>query len=105
MAPNAVYGLVQTVLVQDEALRRADSRIQELEAATAPRANQSGGFLNSMRETIFGRAPRTVRCRTSRSNTFFFIVLYSFSYVLSVPISHATSGPMISATAARRALK
>ena len=33
-APNAVYALVQTTLVQDEALKRADSRIQELEAAT-----------------------------------------------------------------------
>lgn len=54
-APSAVYGLVQTVLVQDEALRRADSRIQELEAATAPEPNQSGGFLDSMRETIFGQ--------------------------------------------------
>ena len=54
-APNAAYGLVQTVLVQDEALRRADSRIQELEAAAAPEPNQSGGFLNSMRETIFGQ--------------------------------------------------
>jgi hypothetical protein len=32
-APNAVYALVQTTLVQDEALKRADSRIQELEAA------------------------------------------------------------------------
>ena len=28
-APNAVYALVQTVLVQDEALKRANSRIQE----------------------------------------------------------------------------
>jgi hypothetical protein len=55
-APNAVYGLVQTVLVQDEALRRADSRIQELEAATAPEPNQSGGFLDSMRESIFGQS-------------------------------------------------
>ena len=54
-APNAAYGLVQTVLVQDEALRRADSRIQELEAAAAPEPNQSGGFLDSMRETIFGQ--------------------------------------------------
>ena len=34
-APNAVYALVQTALVQDEALKRADSRIQELEAATS----------------------------------------------------------------------
>ena len=31
-APNAVYALVQTALVQDEALKRADMRIQELEA-------------------------------------------------------------------------
>src|ERR1043165_9018360 len=30
-APNAPYALVQTVLVQDEALKRADARIRELE--------------------------------------------------------------------------
>jgi hypothetical protein len=54
-APNAVYALVQTVLVQDEALKRADNRIQELEAGGAPAQNQSGGFLDSMRETIFGQ--------------------------------------------------
>jgi len=30
-APNALYALVQTVLVQDEALKRADGRIRELE--------------------------------------------------------------------------
>ena len=34
-APNAVYALVQTVLLQDEALKRANSRIQELEAGSA----------------------------------------------------------------------
>jgi uncharacterized protein len=54
-APSAVYALVQTVLVQDEALKRADSRIQELEAGGAPAQSQSGGFLDSMRETIFGQ--------------------------------------------------
>ncbi len=54
-APNAVYALVQTVLVQDEALKRANSRIQELEAAGAPAQQQSGGFLNSMRDAIFGQ--------------------------------------------------
>jgi hypothetical protein len=54
-APNAVYALVQTVLVQDEALKRANNRIQELEAGGAPAQNQSGGFLDSMRETIFGQ--------------------------------------------------
>jgi uncharacterized protein len=55
-APNAVYALVQTVLVQDEALKRANSRIQELEAGGSPALTQSGGFLDSMRETIFGQS-------------------------------------------------
>src|SRR5438270_7504232 len=54
-APNAVYALVQTALVQDEALKRANSRIQELEAGQAPEQNQSGGFLDSMRDAIFGQ--------------------------------------------------
>jgi hypothetical protein len=56
-APNAAYALVQTVLVQDEALKRANSRIQELEAAGAGAQRPSGGFLDSMRETIFGQNP------------------------------------------------
>jgi len=55
-APNAVYTLVQTVLLQDEALKRANGRIQELESASAPAQNQGGGFLDSMRETIFGQS-------------------------------------------------
>ena len=55
VAPNAVYALVQTVLVQDEALKRANTRIQELEAGGAPEQNKSGGFLDSMRDTIFGQ--------------------------------------------------
>jgi hypothetical protein len=53
-APNAVYALVQTALLQDEALKRADARIQELEQAPAQAQSQSGGFLDSMRDTIFG---------------------------------------------------
>src|ERR1700761_6972797 len=55
-APNALYALVQTVLVQDEALKQAHHRIEELEAATAAPAQQqsSGGFLDSMREAVFG---------------------------------------------------
>ncbi|MDO8979491.1 MAG: DUF2076 domain-containing protein [Afipia sp.] len=52
-APNAVYALVQTVLVQDEALKRADARIQELEG-TAQQQQPSGGFLDSMREAVLG---------------------------------------------------
>jgi hypothetical protein len=56
IAPNAIYPLVQTVLVQDEALRRANSRIQELEAQSAPQQDQGGGgFLDSMRGAIFGQ--------------------------------------------------
>ena len=35
-APNAVYALVQTALVQDEALQNADARIRELEGAAPP---------------------------------------------------------------------
>ena len=54
-APNAVYALVQTALVQDEALKRANSRIEELEAAQGGQPNQSGGFLDSMRDAIFGQ--------------------------------------------------
>ena len=60
-APNAVYGLVQTVLVQDEALRRADSRIQELEAATAPNRIIPGGFLIRCGNRSSDRASRIVR--------------------------------------------
>lgn len=58
-APNAIYALVQTVLVQDEALKRAAARIQELEQAHTPEQPQSGGFLDSMRDTIFGKEPRS----------------------------------------------
>ena len=54
-APNAVYALVQTVLLQDEALKRANSRIQELEAGGAGEQRPSGGFLDSMRDAIFGQ--------------------------------------------------
>ena len=55
-APNAVYALVQTALVQDEALKRADQRIQQLEAAAGQQEpGQSGGFLDSMRDAIFGQ--------------------------------------------------
>jgi hypothetical protein len=60
-APNAVYALVQTVLVQDEALKRAHDRIQELEAAGAGEQRQSGGFLDSMRDTLFGPSPNQPR--------------------------------------------
>jgi len=61
IAPNAIYPLVQTVLVQDEALRRANERIQHLEEQLqssvqgSPQQGQ-GGFLDSMRGAIFGQS-------------------------------------------------
>jgi uncharacterized protein len=58
LAPNAIYPLVQTVLVQDEALKRADARIRELtgEDAAAP---TNGGFLDNMRQALTGRSAAT----------------------------------------------
>ena len=57
VAPNALYALVQTVLVQDEALKQAHDRIQQLESASAPEPQQSGSFLDSMRDAVFGSSP------------------------------------------------
>lgn len=54
-APNAVYALVQTVLLQDEALKRANARIQQLEGSAAEPAPQPGGFLDTMRDALFGQ--------------------------------------------------
>jgi hypothetical protein len=56
-APNAIYALVQTALVQDEALKRADAKIRELSGETEPR--QQGGFLDTMRNTLMGGGGRT----------------------------------------------
>jgi hypothetical protein len=57
-APNAVYALVQTVLVQDEALKRAHARIQELEGGPQDAHQGGGGFLDTMREALFGNNPQ-----------------------------------------------
>jgi hypothetical protein len=56
-APHAVYVLVQTVLVQDEALKQADARIRELEAELESPAEppRRGGFLDNMRDSLLGR--------------------------------------------------
>jgi hypothetical protein len=55
-APNAIYALVQTVLLQDEALKRAHDRITELEGSGAPEQAPPGGFLDSMRDALFGQS-------------------------------------------------
>jgi len=57
-SPNAIYPLVQTVLIQDEALKRADARIRELSGEGAGESS-SGGFLDNMREVLTGRATTT----------------------------------------------
>ena len=56
-APHAVYALVQSVLVQDEALKQADAHIRELEAALqgGTEGGQPRGFLDNMRDALFGR--------------------------------------------------
>ncbi len=51
-APNAAYALVQTVLVQDEALKHAEARIRELTGEDASPA--TGGFLDSARNALGG---------------------------------------------------
>ena len=56
-APNAVYALVQTVLLQDEALKRAKPASRNWSSPSARQQTQSGGFLDSMRDTIFGPGP------------------------------------------------
>ena len=56
-APNAIYAVVQTVLVQDEALKAANARIQDYEQGGEPQQPRS--FLDSMRDSLFGgAAPR-----------------------------------------------
>jgi hypothetical protein len=60
-APHAPYALVQTVLVQDEAIKRANARIEELQAELerAPEpAPRGGSFLDSMRDAFAGRPQR-----------------------------------------------
>ena len=45
-APNAIYALVQTVLLQEEALKRAHARLQEFEGE--PPQQEPRGFLDSI---------------------------------------------------------
>jgi len=58
-APNAAYALVQTVLLQEEALKRAHQRITELEGAGA--AQQApASFLDPARDSVFGHSRGSV---------------------------------------------
>jgi hypothetical protein len=59
-APHALYALVQTALVQDEALRRANTRIEDLQEQLQAQSGgeepqqQQASFLDTMREAVFG---------------------------------------------------
>jgi hypothetical protein len=55
-APHALYPLVQTVLVQDEALKIAEERIRAL-GGDIEAPQQERGFLDSVRETLLGPDP------------------------------------------------
>src|SRR5688572_11347249 len=55
-APNAVYSLVQTTLLQEEALKQAEARIRQLEqSGAAGQSRGSGSFLGAG-DGPFGRA-------------------------------------------------
>ena len=61
-APNALYPLVQTALVQDEALKRADARIRELEEELELEPGEpvkQPGFLDGMRDALLGKTQGT----------------------------------------------
>jgi hypothetical protein len=56
-APHAVYAVVQTALVQDEALKLANARIEELQAQAGGQEQPRGGsFLDNMRDAVLGRS-------------------------------------------------
>jgi len=62
-APNALYPLVQTALVQDEGLKRADARIRELEEELELEPGEpvkQPGFLDSMRDALLGKPQGSV---------------------------------------------
>jgi hypothetical protein len=70
-APNATYALVQTVLVQDEALKRADARIRALEDELGGEPEQPArpaGFLDNVRGALFG-TPEPTRGSAMRAGS------------------------------------
>src|SRR5712671_1693278 len=98
-APNAPYALVQTALVQDETLKRADARIRELEAelGIGGPPPSSGGFLGNMRDTLMGRrdAPRAGSVPTIRPAGA--ALSPPMSAPMGAPSSYATGAPPMAA--------
>ena len=83
-APHAVYALVQTTLVQEGALKRANARIEELQAQTAGESHPHGGFLDSVRDEILGkRDPRAPYHRCAHKHN---LHLQRLRPILRVPV-------------------
>jgi hypothetical protein len=60
--PNAPYALIQTVLVQEEALARANERIRQLEGGEDEESEAEGGsFLDTLRGALSGQAATPTR--------------------------------------------
>ena len=67
-APHALYALVQTALVQDEALKRANARIEELQVQAQNQADgaqqrepEQRSFLDTMRDAFGGHSQQSVQ--------------------------------------------
>ena len=67
-APNAAYALVQTVLVQDEALKAANAHIQEYEQQHGGAAAGAAARLSRFdaRQPCSAATSRAARCRACR---------------------------------------
>jgi uncharacterized protein len=89
-APNAIYPLVQAVLVQEEALVRANARIEELETASrgvTPNKDQS--FLSDARGTFLGReqgSPGSMPSAAPRTNE-------TIAPTQDIPMAQSNTGP------------
>jgi uncharacterized protein len=60
--PNAPYALIQTVLVQEEALARANECIRQLEGGEDEESESGGGsFLDTLRGALSGQAAAPTR--------------------------------------------
>ena len=93
-ALHAVYALVQTTLVQDEALKRANARIEELQEQTAGESQQQGGFLDSVRDEILRR--RTHEARYHQCAHQHNLHPQRLRPILRVPVWHrAWAGPLV----------
>ena len=67
-APHAVYALVQTVLLQDEALKRANARIEELQVQTSAAVAGTAADKFPRQHAGSSRRPRAARLSAERTH-------------------------------------